>query len=167
MMHAIPRVKIKKLKQNALLIAGCLLSLVLLLGCAGNYGRIQRDAEVQQAFESDQVPRGYKYYYYGYDTRPYVLFGIDPKYEMDSHLWREATPDTEEFKKMTRWIWEDYGYQKFGAHILDPSGNKVGVYYSSIYETAFRFKDGNQIVVMPRTPFLWGPPGGVSDARLP
>jgi hypothetical protein len=167
MMNAMQIVKIKKPNRNALLNAGCLFAVVLLVSCAGNYGRIQRDAEVQQAFESNQVPHDYKYYYYGYDTRPYVLFGIDPKYEMDSHLWREVAPDTEEFKKMTRWIWEDYGYYKFGAHIFDPSGNKVGVYFSSINEITFKFKDNNQIVVMPYTPFLWGPEGSVSDARIP
>jgi hypothetical protein len=166
-MNAIQILKTKRLRWNAWLKVGCLFALLLLVSCVGNYGRIQRDAEVQQAFESDQIPTGYKYYYYGYDTRPYVLFGIDPKYEMDSHLWREVAPDSEELKKMVRWIWEDYGYYKFGAHIFDPRGNKVGVYYSSIHETAFKFKDDNQIVVMPHTPFLWGPPGGVSGARTP
>lgn len=135
-----------------------LFGLILLAGCAGTYGSIKRDAEVQQAFESNQVPMDYKYYYYG-DSEPYAIFGIEPKYEIDSRAWREATPDTEDFKEMVRWIWEDYGYYKFGASILDPQGNKVGIYYSAIRETAVKFVNGNQIVVMPHTPFLWGPDG--------
>ena len=133
--------------------------LALIAGCAGTYGSLKRDAGVQQAFESNQVTKGYKYYYYGFDTRPYVIFGIEPKYEMNSNLWREATPDTEDFKEMIRWIWEDYGYHKFGADILDPQGKKMGIFYSSIRETSFKFSDGKQIMVMPNKPFLWGPDG--------
>ena len=133
--------------------------LTLIAGCAGTYGSLKRDAEVQQAFESNQVPKEYKYYYYGFDTRPYAIFGIEPKYEMNSNMWREATPDTDDFKEMVRWIWEDYGYYKFGADILDPLGKKVGVFYSAIRETSVKFVNDNQIKVMPNTPFLWGPEG--------
>ncbi|MGD9135815.1 MAG: hypothetical protein PVH42_03605 [Desulfobacterales bacterium] len=131
--------------------------LFLLAGCTGTYGSLKRDAEVQQAFESNQVPPEYKYYYYGFDTRPYVIFGIDPDYELNSRVWREVMPEAPEFKEMIRWVWEDYNYNKFGADILDPQGKKVGVYYSAIRETAVKFVDDNQIIVMPHTPFLWGP----------
>jgi hypothetical protein len=148
-----------KLLDNFMPIGIVIISLTLIAGCTANYGSLKRDAEVQQAFESNQVPMDYKYYYYG-DSEPYVIFGIEPKYEMDSKLWRDVSPDTEEFKEMTRWIWEDYGYYKFGADILDPNGVKVGIMYTSIYETSVKFVGDNQIVVMPHTPFLWGPDEG-------
>jgi hypothetical protein len=138
----------------------------LIAGCtAGTYGSLQRDAGVQQAFESNQVPMDYKYYYYG-DSEPYVIFGIEPKYDMKSNVWRDATPDTDDFKEMVRWIWEDYGYYKFGANILDPEGKKVGVFYSAIRETSVKFIDGNRIMVMPSTPFLWGPTANGSGIRV-
>ena len=140
--------------------------LALIAGCAGTYGSLKRDAEVQQAFESNQVPKEFKYYYYGFDTRPYVIFGIEPKYEMNSNMWREVMPDTAEFKEMTRWIWEDYNYYKFGADILDPQGKKVGVFYSAIRETSVKFVNDNQIKVMPNTPFLWGPGDRSSRIRV-
>lgn len=134
-----------------------IIALVLIVGCTGNYGSLRRDAQVQQAFETNQVPTNYKYYYYGYDTLPYAIFGVEPEYQIDSYMWREVMPDTAEFQEMTRWIWEDYGYYKFGADILDPQGKKVGVFYSAIRETSVKFINGNQIMVMPNTPFLWGP----------
>jgi hypothetical protein len=133
-----------------------LIALTLMVGCTANFGSLKRDTQVQQAFESNQVPMGYKYYYYG-ESEPYVIFGIEPRYEMDSYMWREISPDTDQFKEMTRWIWEDYGYHKFGADILDPSGVKVGIMYTAIRETSVKFVGNNQIVVMPHTPFLWGP----------
>jgi len=85
---------------------------------------------------------------------------------MKSNMWREAAPDTDDFKEMVRWIWEDYGYYKFGANILDPEGKKVGVFYSAIRETSVKFIDGNRIMVMPNTPFLWGPTGDGDGIRV-
>jgi len=141
-------------------IAMVIITLTLIAGCTANYGSLKRDAQVQQAFESNQVPKNYKYYYYG-DSEPYVIFGIEPNYEMDSYMWRDVSPDTAEFKEMTRWIWEDYGYYKFGADILDPKGVKVGIMYTAIRETSVKFVGDNQIVVIPNTPFLWGPDAGL------
>jgi len=151
-------VKTHKNKALWVSILGILI-LTLIVGCSGKYGSYKRDVAVKQAFESNQVPAEYKYFYYGFDTRPYSIFGVEPKYEMNSRMWKEATPDTSEFKEMTRWIWEDYGYYKFGADILDPNGNKVGVLYTAINETTIKFHGDNQISVIPNSPFLWGPDG--------
>jgi len=153
---------------SLLLISQAMALVVLLAGCAANYGSLKRDQEVQQAFESQRVPPEYKYYYYGFSTRPYVVFGIEPAYKMNSRLWKEAAPDTAEFKEMIRWIWEDYGYYKFGADILDPTGKKVGVMYTAINETSVKFGNDNQIEVMPNLPFLGGPDGVMGGgARTP
>ena len=157
-MEANPKNNAFKLLNKYMLISFVIFSLTLIAGCTANYGSLKRDAEVQQAFESNQVPMEYKYYYFA-DSEPYVLFGIEPKYEMDSYMWRDISPDTAEFKEMTRWIWEDYGYTKFGADILDPNGVKVGIMYTAINETFVKFVGENQIVVIPHTPFLWGPEG--------
>ena len=148
-----------KLIDEFMPIVIVIITLALIAGCTANFGRLKRNADVQQAFESYQVPMEYKYYYFA-DSEPYVVFGIEPKYEMDSHMWLDISPDTAEFKEMTRWIWEDYGYTKFGADILDPNGVKVGIMYTAIRETSVKFVGDNQIMVMPDKPYLWGPDGG-------
>jgi hypothetical protein len=154
-----PKNNTHKSLDNFMSIGLVIITLTLIAGCTANYGSLKLDAQVQQAFESNQVPKNYKYYYYG-DSEPYVIFGVEPKYEMDSYMWRDVSPDTAEFKEMTRWIWEDYGYFKFGADILDPKGVKVGIMYTAIRETSVKFVGDNQIVVIPHTPFLWGPEAG-------
>ena len=156
---------ILKINKNKILWVGTLgiIVLTLVAGCSGKYGSYKRDTGVMQAFESNQVPADYKYFYYGFDTRPYVIFGVEPKYEMNSRMWMEVSADTSEFKQMTRWTWEDYGYHKFGADILDPNGNKVGVLYTAIRGITLKFGENNQISVIPSTPFLWGP---VADAGV-
>jgi hypothetical protein len=155
-----PKNNTYKLSDRFVLCGLVILTLTLFTGCAANYGSLKQDARVQQAFESNQVPKNYKYFYYG-DSEPYVIFGIEPKYEMDSNMWREVSPDTAEFKELTRWIWQDYGYYKFGADILDPQGAKVGIMYTAIRGTSVKFVGDNQIVVMPNTPFLWGPEASI------
>ena len=165
-MNRIRKTYNNKQLRNILLGLFGIVILTLLAGCIGNYGRLQRDAAVQQAFESHQVPTEYKYYYYGLDSRPWAVIGIEPKYELNSKMWQAAAPDTAEFKKMTRWIWEDYSYYKFGANILDPDGNKIGVYYSAIVGTAVKFGDDSQIMVMPYDPWIMGPDGGSREDRL-
>lgn len=135
----------------------CLLLATLVAGCAGTYGRYNLDREVLQSFRDNQVPSDYKYYYYGFDTNPYAVLGVEKKYDAGSNLWREVEPNTEKFNNMIRWMWGDYGYSPFAARILDPSGTPVGVLYTSIREVAIKFSGDNRIVVMLHTPFLWGP----------
>ncbi len=149
------------------LFMAALLVPMFLGGCTGSYGTLKWDTGVQQAFESNQVPSDYTYYYYGFDTRPYVVFGIQPQYEMKSRMWREVAPNTAEFKEMIRWVWEDYGYRRFGADILNPQGQKVGILYSSINDTSVKFVDANRVMVIPNTPFLWGPDADIGGARSP
>ena len=166
-MNQIKKFNRYKFLDSFIPIGSVLIILILIAGCTANYGSLKRDAQVQQAFESNQVPMDYKYYYYG-DSEPYVVIGIESKYELNSKMWREVTPDTEDFKEMIRWIWEDYNYYKFGADILDPQGKKVGVFYSAIRGTSFKFSNDNQIMVMPNTPFLWGPEdSGSGGIRIP
>ena len=140
--------------------------LILLSGCSARYGSYQLNEEVKQAFESQQVPADYQYYYYGLSNEPIVIFGIETKYVMHSVMWKNVSADTEEFRELTRWVWEDYEYYKFGAEILDPDGEKIGILYTAVHETLFKFEANDRITVIPHTPFLWGPEGEGGDSWL-
>ena len=140
--------------------------LILLSGCSARYGSYRLNEEVKQAFESHQVPADYQYYYYGQSNGPIVIFGIETKYVMHSVMWKNVSADTEEFRELTRWVWEDYEYYKFGAEILDPDGEKIGILYTAVHETLFKFEANDRITVIPHTPFLWGPEGEGGDSWL-
>ena len=136
-----------------------LIASTILSGCFENYGRLKHNDEVTRAFQTYQVEPDYKYYYYGRTNMPYAIVGIDRAYHMQSRVWREVDQDTEQFKKMIYWVWDDV-YVPFylsGAYITDPGGKKVGIWYSGIWYAAIRFEENNRIVVMPDTPFLGGP----------
>jgi hypothetical protein len=127
-------------------------------GCA-NYGRLQEDLGVMQSFKSGSVPGNYRYYWYGTGSQFYALAGIDPRYTLESRVWRQLSPGTEEFSKAVEWMWEDYGYTTSGAYILDPGGSRVGVWYSSLRYSTVKFGENHQIMLIPDMPFLGGPDG--------
>lgn len=146
-----------------------LLIMLLVAGCAQNYGRIHWDDNVTQAFESNQVSPDYNFYQYAVGMQVYAIVGLDPKLEMQSRIWRElAAPDTEEFKVATSRIW--YNYTKIpeaprGAVIRDPAGENVGLYFSSIDFVSVKFKPENHVMVMLDTTPITG--GGPDDKRAP
>jgi hypothetical protein len=152
-----------KHKDNRLLrfcvALGVLIVATMVSGCFENYGRLKHNDEVTRAFQTYQVEPDYKYYYYGRTNMPYAIVGIDRAYHMQSRVWREVDHDTEQFKNMIFWVWDDVyvPYSLNGAHITDPGGKKVGIWYSGIWYAAIRFEEDNRIVVMPDTPFLGGP----------
>ena len=57
-----------------------------------------------QSFKENRVPSDYNYFYYGFDTTPYALIGVEKKYDASSNLWREVEPNTEKFRNMVE-IW--------------------------------------------------------------
>ena len=143
------------------------LALVLFVGCAGNFGRIHWDEDVTRAFEANQVEPGYNFYQYTIGMRVFAIVGLDPKLELQSRIWRVLETDTEDFKVATSRMWDNYSqlpeYPR-GAIIMDPDGEKVGVYFSSLRFVSINFKLENQVVVMLDTTIIRG---GPDDRRTP
>jgi hypothetical protein len=139
------------------LLAAVMLMTALLAGCAATYGRFQDDPGVTSQFVSGTPPSGFTYYWYGNSNNYYAIAGLDPKFVVRSFVWRRISPGSEEFKKAVFWIWEDYGFRQYGAHILDPSGARVGVWFSSLRYPTVKFNGPQEIELIPDMPFLWGP----------
>ena len=136
-----------------------LLTLVWAGGCSQNYGRIHWDEDITKAFEANQVEPGYNFYQYTIGMQVYAIVGFDPKLEMQSRIWRELARDAEEFKVATSRIWyNDYQEpeEPRGAVIMNPDGEKVGVYFSSLHIVVIKFKPGNQVMVMPDLSLIRG-----------
>jgi hypothetical protein len=148
----------------------CALALVILVGlagCAGNYGKFNRDEEVWHAFENNQLRTDYKYFHNSHHNTTYAILGLDPKYRLQSKFWREVEPNTEEFRDLAIRLWEDYNRYRYGANLLDPAGTKIGVWYSSVYIASIRFYGDNQVEVNLLSPWLGGPDGQASGIRVP
>jgi hypothetical protein len=98
-----------------------------------NYGRFVLDAKVSQDFRKGAVQPQYQYYYSGRDTMPYAIIGIDAAYTVPSRIWIPFKPQPGLLKKMSGNIYGEVDYTPYGAKILDPEGNIIGVWYSNIF----------------------------------
>jgi hypothetical protein len=139
------------------LIAISILIMLAVSGCLQNYGRLNRSADIQQAFESNQVPSEYEYFFFGNSNWPYAVLGLDRDYKLQSRKWRTVEADTEEFRHMISFVWADFNFYPYGANILDPDGQKIGIIYTSSWMAAVKVdKDTKTVEVMPYI-FLGGP----------
>ncbi len=135
------------------------LAAALIAGCSGDFGRIRWDADVTQAFETNQVQPDLNFYYYGIGMQTYAIVGLDPKWELKSRIWRQLEADSEEFNVVKSRIWYNdltLPHHPRGAIILDPVGDKVGVYFSSLPLVSIKFKPKNQVMVMLDTVYIRG-----------
>ena len=153
--------------RNYLIFAIGVSMLLWTAGCSQNYGRINWHDDVTQAFEANQFDSDYNFYQYAIGMQVLAIVGLDPKLEVESRIWRGLDADTEDFTVATSRMWDDYSqvqYDARGAFILDPAGERVGVYFSSIRFFSIQFKPENRVELLLDTGVYRG---GPDDRRSP
>jgi hypothetical protein len=131
------------LGRQALLAA---FSIAFLAGCFANYGRLEINRAVEQAFRNHEMLDHYQYYYSGRENKPSAIIGIDPAFQFSSKYWTAIEPSL--FKTMVGRMFPDYGFL-YGAYILAPDGRKAGVWYSWVTIFTAKFEDDRIIVFSP------------------
>ena len=109
------------------------MALLLLVGCvaAKNLGEYRISNVVNKMFESYQVLPDHTYYFTGSNVNPTAIIAIDKHYTLTSaDLWTQADVDEKQLR-----FWVDTMSRKVadtprGYYILDPSGQRIGLYYS-------------------------------------
>ncbi len=143
-----------------------LLAITLLVSsCAAKYPRttIKEDHAVTSIFRSATINPNYNYFYYGIFLEPDSIMGIDKSYSVQTRFW---TPLELSKEQLQTWIValdrvpEDYTFASRymgryqGAHILDPQGRRIGMWYSKLDWGVFEFPEAHTIV--PFVPSLRG-----------
>lgn len=147
----------KRRPPASLLVFILLFSGALLGSCSsmGLNGRLQRSPEVTEAFKAHKPLPNYRYYHIGWENNPYAIIAVDRSYTLAGRLWTEFTPDSQELRKLTSALYNNYDYYPYGAYILDPAGKRVGVWYSAIQWANVRVNDETRTVeILPDTPYL-------------
>ena len=140
----------KKILSITGLLAISVFVMIVISGCLENYGKLQRSREVTAMFETGELPHEYRYHFFGRRGNPDAVMGLEPDWTLKSRMWRTVELNTEEFKYMTKWVWEDLGYYKYGANILDPEFEKIGIIYTSSWMATIKVdKDTKTVEVMP------------------
>ena len=133
-----------------------ILALFLLAGCAtgGNYGKLERNRDLDNMFLRYEVLPDHRYYSTGGFDAPAAILAVHTDYELDNsgNLWR-GVPNVDS-GQMRIWIdtiapEQNYRYSNgyFAAYILDPTGKRVGAWYSIEPQTTVKFLEGNKIQV--------------------
>ena len=130
-------------------LGGCIMLVVLTLmvaGCTKNYGQFTKSAEVTSAFSQGDHQPDYQYFYAGRDNMPYAIIGIDRTYTVPSRYWIPFEPESEMLRKMSDNMYGKHTYYPTGFHILDPGGNIIGVWYSSVNQYSVSVDQQNRTV---------------------
>ncbi len=70
-----------------------------------NYGRINPNDEVTQAFESYQVNKDFRYYVSGSNLYPNALMGLHREFPLDPEtLWKEVAMTPEKMKEIVEYM---------------------------------------------------------------
>ena len=134
-----------------------LIGAVMVAGCSNNYGRVVRNSDVAAAFEQGQAVDDYYYYYSGREGSPYALVGIDKTYKVPSKLWEPFVPSTEVLQRKAAFIYKNQDEAPYGADIVDPDGQRIGVWYSRVLNVHSRIdKESKTVSVLYRDPELGG-----------
>ncbi len=120
--------------------------LFLTAGCMKNYGRFTLDAQVKQTFQKGASQPGYRYFYTGREGIPYAIIGIDKGYTVPSKLWIAFEPQPSQLKKKASHIYYSEHDNPYGAHIVSPSGEIIGVWYSNVYNRSVKVDQENRTV---------------------
>ena len=127
--------------------------MVVVAGCTKNYGRFEKNAEVGLAFRQGDYQPDYQYFYAGRNTRPYAIIGIDRRYAVPSRYWVPFEPEPKQLRKMAGNIYGNYRYYPAGYNILDPDGNIIGVWFSTVKQYSVSVDQQNRTVeVLYRNP---------------
>ena len=143
-----------------------LLTIILIVAAAcshtsTNKGTIREHHDVTRMFRSYTIIPNYNYYYYGVFLDPDTIMGIDNRYTVQSQLWKpiDLSPD-----QLKRWVIDldrkrgdlEFAYRYMGmyrgAYVLDPAGQKIGIWYSKLDWGVFDFPGNN--IVIPYAPSL-------------
>lgn len=127
------------------------MALLITLGCAGNYGRLMRDQEINEIFNTYRILPNYRYYFTGPEGRPDVVMGIHRDYTLESTQWIEVDLTDEQLKKLIDWI--NFHHRSRtrnypdGFLILDHASNQFGIWYSIWDWTTVIVKDDKRVEI--------------------
>ena len=125
------------------------LMIFIFMGCLASFGNIRPSKEVETFFETNQILPDHKYYYTGSDNAPDAILGIHRNYTLDNDTWIEINLTPEQLKYWVRRITNNRGYSltNYGYRIVDPSGNPIGIYYSSLDWVPVKMGENNRVIV--------------------
>ena len=107
---------------------------LLLAGCAGSNAALRNSREVGHAFEVLHAYPNYSYWYLNQENNPFGVVGLEKGYSIQDKMWTPVDPASKTFEKVVGLVqsFPVPGGFTYGAYIIDPGGQTIGVWYSSM-----------------------------------
>lgn len=118
------------------------------------YGKLQPSTEVTRMFQTYQIAPQYHYYYSGRTDIPQAMIGINKSHQLRRGLWKPVNLTTQLLRSWIPKMDSIYGHSPSGALILDNTGQRVGIWYSSKQWTTVIIESEHELAI-----FTPGPPG--------
>jgi hypothetical protein len=138
-----------------------LMSIALVFAGCGSvtYGRLENSPEITQVFKDGKILSNHQYYVSGFQRVPYAIIAIADKYQLRPGRWQPLDMNSSTLNQMVYRMDHVYSLIPRGAWILDPEGHRLGVWFSSQYQTTVQREKNNQVMVAsPEPPDLRGVP---------
>jgi hypothetical protein len=123
---------------RTLWVVAAAMILIVVSGCAQNYGRFAIDRQVAQDFRAGVVRPEYQYSYSGRDTMPYAIIAIHRTWRVPSRYWTPFDPEPAELMRMSDNIYDEVQHNPYGASIKAPNGETIGFWYSNVFNRSVR-----------------------------
>ncbi|MCE5263801.1 MAG: hypothetical protein LLG97_09745 [Deltaproteobacteria bacterium] len=143
--------------RKVLVLAAALIMGLGIAGCSGfrNYGQILPDVGVDRDMETATVHPELRYFISGSDVYPNALIGLHRDYRLDAEThWKEIAMTPAKLREMVYLLQakaREFHQYPYGFDLLDPTGKKIGFWYSIILaRTYLRFEgDGTVMIQTP------------------
>jgi hypothetical protein len=115
------------------------LAVALTFSCMGSYGKLVSNSQVLDQYRTNTLPETFQYYYCGRSGLPYAVVGIDETIRFNDRIWFKIDSMKEVYAKIHNLSDLHPGATRMGAaDILDPGGNRIGVWFSYYHHTPVR-----------------------------
>lgn len=126
---------------------------ILLLSCCAALQRptfLESSMEVSRIFQSGTILPDYTYYYAGPQDKPDTIIAIRNDYEFQKSIhWHEVELTEEQLDNWNMRIGDEdrIRYTYDGAYILNPDGQRIGLWYSKYGLTVIKYPQPKQVII--------------------
>ena len=116
------------------------------------YGKIKRDRDVNQIFQTYKILPDHTYYTAGQGNIPLAIIGVQDSFKLRPGLWKRVDITVPLLRGWVTQMDNIYGYPPYGSVILDDNGQRLGIWYSSKQWTTVIIEEKNEIAVLAPEP---------------
>jgi hypothetical protein len=116
------------------------------------YGKLKRDRDVTNLFQTYKVLPDHKYYTTGQGNIPHAIIGVQENYKLRPGIWKAIDLTTPLLRSWVTQMDNIYGYPPHGSIILDDTGQRLGIWYSSKQWTTIIIEEKNEIAILAPEP---------------